>query len=138
MRHIFDYSPLPGLERTGVLAPMIPVTFINGQYSLSTLALLDSGAENAVISTEIADSLHIDWVNIKKEVGFGMGTNFIFHRFEDLEAEIENNNFLMNTCVVEGIYAFKCILGRNDIFKKAEIIFRGYENKFELVFRSLN
>lgn len=134
----FDYSLLPGLERTGVLAPIIPITFVNGTYSFSTYALIDSGAENAVISTVIADALNIDWAKIKQEKGFGMGSGFLFHRFNDLTADIEGNEFNLNVCVVEGIYAFKCVLGRNDIFKKAEIKFRGFENKFELDFRKMN
>ena len=138
MALVFKYSPLPGLERTGVLAPIVPITFTNGVYEFSTYALIDSGAENAVISTVIADALHIDWSNIKQEKGFGMGSQFLFHRFNDLKANVENNEFVIDICVVEGIYVFKCILGRNDIFKKAEIKFKGYENKFELVFRKMN
>ncbi len=138
MALVFKYSPLPGLERTGVLAPIVPITFTNGVYEFSTYALIDSGAENAVISTVIADALHIDWSNIKQEKGFGMGSQFLFHRFNDLKANVENNEFVIDICVVEGIYVFKCILGKNDIFKKAEIKFKGYENKFELVFRKMN
>jgi len=138
MALVFKYSPLPGLERTGVLAPIVPITFTNSVYEFSTYALIDSGAENAVISTVIADALHIDWSNIKQEKGFGMGSQFLFHRFNDLKANVENNEFVIDICVVEGIYVFKCILGRNDIFKKAEIKFKGYENKFELVFRKMN
>ena len=138
MSFIFDYNLLPGLERTGVLAPMIPITLSNGTKSFSTYALIDSGAENAVISTVIAEALNIDWRNIKQEKGFGMGSGFLFHRFKDLEADIESNEFFLDVCVIEGIYAFKCVLGRNDIFKKAEIKFRGFENKFEINFRNMN
>ncbi len=138
MALIFDYSSLPGLERTGVLAPIVPVTFYSGLKSFSTYALIDSGAENAVIFTVIAEALNIDWRNINREKGFGMGSGFLFHRFKDLEADIENNEFMLDVCIIEGIYAFKCVLGRNDIFKKAEIKFKGFENKFELNFREMN
>lgn len=55
-----DYSPLPGLEKTGVLAPMLPITFINGKHEFSTIALVDSGAESGVISTVIAEALSIN------------------------------------------------------------------------------
>jgi predicted aspartyl protease len=54
-----NYSPLPGLEKTGILAPMIPVTFKNGRHEFSTIALVDSGAEAGIISTVIADKLNI-------------------------------------------------------------------------------
>lgn len=32
MTHSIAYSPLHGLEKTGVLAPMIPVTFLNKDF----------------------------------------------------------------------------------------------------------
>ena len=76
MGKIYDYAPLPGLERTGVMAPLVPATFINGVYNISTLALVDSGAESGVISTTIADDLHIDWINLPKESGLTMSGGF--------------------------------------------------------------
>lgn len=138
MIHTFDYSPLPGLERTGVLAPMIPVTFINGIYRFSTFALVDSGAESGVVSTVIADALGIDWANLEQQTGLTMSGGFKYRTFENLEIEIEGNSFMMSLNIAEGINAFKCILGRNDIFKKARIEFRGYERKFDIEFRKLN
>lgn len=67
MPHVVKFSPLPGLERTGVMAPMCPVTFINGMNEFPTIALVDSGAERGLISTVIADSLGIDWAKIAFE-----------------------------------------------------------------------
>jgi len=69
-----DYSPLPGFEKTGVLAPMIPVTFINRGHVFSTLALVDSGAEAGIISTVIADKLNIKWREIPAKSGFSIGS----------------------------------------------------------------
>lgn len=138
MKLVYNYSPLPTLEKTGVLAPIVPVTFINGLYEFPTYALIDSGAENAAISTVIADALGIDWRNLEKQTGFGVGSSFYFHTFNDLTADIEGNEFNLNVGIVEGVYAFKCILGRKDIFKKAQINFKGFDNKFELDFRNLN
>lgn len=138
MGKIYDYSPLPGLERTGVLAPMIPVTFTNGIYNISTFALVDSGAEYGVISTVIADDLHIDWANLPKESGLTMSGGFFYHVFKGLHAEIDDNPFMLNINVVEGVNAFKCVLGRKDLFRKADILFKGYKDQFELTFREIN
>ena len=135
---VVPYSPLPGLENTGVLAPMVPVTFINGKYEFSTFALVDSGAESAVISTVIADALNIKWERTPKKSGFSIGSSFIFHIVRNLEADIFDHNFSLNVNVVEGIFAFKCILGRRDIFKWAKIAFEGYKNQFEITFREFN
>lgn len=134
---VIDYSPLPGLEKTGVLAPMIPVTFINGGQEFSTIALVDSGAEAGIISTVIADKLNIKWREIPARSGFSVGSNFLFHPV-DIDALVYEHNFPLKINVVEGIFAFKCILGRKDLFKRARICFEEYKNQFELVFRELN
>jgi len=132
-----DYSLLPGLERTGVLAPMIPVTFENNGLKFSTLALVDSGAESAVISTVIADELNIDWRKIPRKSGFSIGGSFLFHPTE-LRAIIFDHEFSFQANVVEGIFAFKCIFGRRDFFKRAKITFEGYKNQLEITFREFN
>ena len=132
-----DYSLLPGLERTGVFAPMIPVTLENGNFEFSTIALVDSGAESAVISTVIADELNIDWRKIPRKSGFSIGGNFLFHPI-NLKAIIFDHEFSFQANVVEGIFAFKCVLGRRDIFKRAKISFEGYKNQFEITFREFN
>lgn len=138
MNVVIPYSPLPGLEETGVLAPMLPITFINEKYEFSTFALVDSGAESAVISTIIADTLNIKWRKAKKKIGFSIGSGFTFHTIKSLEVNIFDNNFKIDVNAVEGIHAFKCILGRRDIFKRTKIIFEGYKNQFEIDFRELN
>lgn len=128
----FEYSLLPGLERTGVLAPMLPITLMNGIYSFSTIALVDSGAQRGLISTVIADELHIKWKNFPIREGFSTGGNFLYHEVGETKTEIVNISFRFNLNVVEGIYAFKCILGRSDIFRVAKITFEGYKKQFHL------
>lgn len=132
-----DYSPLPGLEKTGVLAPMIPVTFINSKREFSTIALVDSGAESGIISTIIADELGITWAKIPTKYGFSIGSSFIFHPIT-IKASIYDHTFSLNVNVVEGIFAFKCILGRKDLFKRAKICFEEYKKQFEITFREFN
>lgn len=135
---IVPYSPLPDIKSEIVLAPLIPVTFYNGKYEFSTLALIDSGASGAVISTVIADALGIEWKNISAEGGFSVGGSFRFHLIDDIKASVYDNDFMLNLSVIEGVSPYKCILGQADIFKKAKITFEGYKNQFEIVFRDFN
>lgn len=134
----FKYSLLPGLEKTGVLAPIVPVTFINKNTEFPTFALVDSGAEQGLISTVIADALEINWRKYPKEVGLTSSGQFIFHRVSNINARIENYEFRMTIVVAEGMNAFKCILGRRDIFQQAKITFEGYKREFQIEFRNLN
>lgn len=138
MKHIVAYSHLPGLEKTGVLAPMLPITFINGDNEISTIALVDSGAESGMISTVIAEELGINWVKLPQYTGFTSSGRFAYRFFENLTVESFNNNFSMNISIAEGVNAFKCILGRKDIFRKAKVTFEGYKNQFSIEFRRLN
>lgn len=134
----YNYSLLPGLEQTGVLVPIIPVTFIHTNREISTFALVDSGAEQAVISTVIAQELEIDWRSYPKKIGFATSGQFIFHTIPKVIASIEEYEFQITINVVEGINAFKCILGRKDIFQRAKITFEGYKKQFSVEFREQN
>ncbi|OGH48036.1 MAG: hypothetical protein A3A51_02580 [Candidatus Levybacteria bacterium RIFCSPLOWO2_01_FULL_39_10] len=136
MKYTYDYSLLPGSVTT--LAPVIPVTFINGKYNFDTFALVDSGADSGLISTVIADALHIDWNKLKRETGYTTSGEFYYRTFKNLETEIEFNPFMIDINIVEGVAPFKCILGRNDLFLKAEITFRGFANQFDIEFRKFN
>ncbi len=138
MIHTIKYSLLPGFERTGVLAPILPVTFINGKYEMSSFALVDSGAEYGLISTIIAEALNIDWIKLPKKQGFTASGSFVYHTAKNIEAEVFGHNFRLSLNIAEGINAFKCILGRNDIFKQAKITFEGCKNQFYIEFRNLN
>lgn len=133
-----NYSLLPGLERTGVLAPMIPVTFINGVYEFSTVALVDSGAEKALISTVVADALNIDWAHLPRHSGLTTSGSFFYHTYENLTIKSYDNEFITNINIAEGINAFKCVLGRQDLFRNAKITFEGYKKQFHIEFRQLN
>lgn len=135
---IVQYSPLPDITSKVVLAPLVPIILRNVKYEFPTFALIDSGASGAVISTVIADVLNIKWDKLPAEGGFSVGGNFKFHKFDNLKADVFDNEFFLNVSVVEGISPYKCILGQADIFKRAKIIFEGYKNQFEIEFRDFN
>jgi len=134
----FAYSPLPGSKSKVVLAPLVPVTFRYKRFAFPTFALVDSGATGAIISTVIADALHIDWDTIPPEGGVTISGQFRFHRIKNIEAQIEDERFSLSLSVVEGISPYHCILGQNDLFKKSKIIFEGYKKQFEIIFREYN
>lgn len=135
---IIKYSQLPNIESKIVLAPLVPITFANGDYEFSTFALVDSGATGAIISTVIAEDLHIDWRKIPVNFGFSVGSSFKSHRYNNLDAEVYNHKFRLSVGIVEGISPHRCILGQADIFKRAKITFEGYKQQFEIKFRELN
>ncbi|MBU1327517.1 retropepsin-like domain-containing protein [Patescibacteria group bacterium] len=135
---IIPFSHLPGLERTGVLAPMVPVTFINDSNECPTFALVDSGAERGLISTVIANSLGIEWNKLPKKTGFTTASTFTFRIFRDLKVNVHGHEFIMDMNIVDGISAFKCILGRKDLLRRAKITFECYKNQFQIDFRKYN
>lgn len=138
MIHKISYSSLPGLERTGVLAPMIPVIFTHKRYEFEAIALVDSGAEGSLISTVIAEELNIDWTKLPQHSGLTSSGRFTYRSFKNLDMHIFDHDFRLEVAIAEGIHAFKCILGRRDIFKKAKVTFEGYKNVFHIEFRAMN
>ncbi len=138
MAHIIPFSPLPGLEKTGVLAPMVPVTFSNGTNDFPTFALVDSGAERGLISTVIAESLGIAWEKLSANTGLTTAGSFTFRVFRDLQVDVFGHSFIMDMNIVDGISAFKCILGRKDLFRRAKITFECYKNEFQIDFRKFD
>lgn len=135
---IIKYSQLPDVKTKSVLAPLIPVTFYNSNYEFSTFALVDSGATGGVISTVIADALNIKWDKIPVMQGFTVGGTVRSHRFNNLKANIYDNEFSLSIGIVEGTSPYKCILGQRDLFQRAKIVFEGYKNQFEIIFREYN
>lgn len=131
----YSYSPLPGITSKIVLAPLVPITLHYKHFEFPTFALIDSGATGAVISTVIAEELDIKWRNIPVTTGFTLSGQFRFHKIENIYAEIDDASFILNINIIEGISPYRCILGQMDLFKKAKIVFEGYRNQFEIIFR---
>lgn len=135
---IVKYSPLPDVISKTVLVPLLPVTFIHGKYEISALCLVDSGATGGVISTAVAEDLHINWRKIPVSIGFSVGASFRSHKFSKLQVEVSSHKFQLSVSIIEGISAYRCILGQADIFQRAKITFEGYKKQFEITFREYN
>jgi len=131
----FSYSQLPGITSKVVLVPLVPLTFRYKNHDFATFALVDSGAVGAVISTVIADELGIKWREVPAMIGYTLSGEFRAHLVENIRVEIGDAEFLLSLNIVEGISPFRCVLGQRDLFKKAKVIFEGYKNQFEIIFK---
>ena len=131
----FSYSPLPGVSKKAILAPMVPLTLKWKGNEFPTFALVDSGAAGAVISTVIANELNLNWREVSANVGFTMSGEFRSYLVENIDIEIGDTSFTTSINVIEGISPYRCILGQRDLFKKAKVIFEGYINQFEIIFK---
>lgn len=129
---------MPTVKNKVVLAPIVPVTFSYNNKGFSTFALVDSGASGAMISTVIADALGIEWDKIPASIGFTPSGQFRYHLLENIEANVNGHIFFLSMSIAEGISPYQCILGQNDLFKKAKITFEGYKKQFEIIFRQFN
>lgn len=134
----FQYSQLPTVTSKVVLAPIVPVTFKFKNNEFPTFALVDFGASGAMFSTVIAEILGIEWQSISTGIGFTSSGKFRFHTAKNVVAEISGHEFSLNISVAEGISPYQCILGQNDLFQKAKIVFESYKKEFEIIFRNIN
>lgn len=129
----FRYSPLPGLPKS-TLKPLIPITLSYNDNLFPTFALVDSGADNASISLEVAETLGIEWRKIPPFGGFSISNPFKYHPIQ-MRVKILNNEFLIVVNIIEGTSVLPCVLGQEDLFKCARIVFEGYREVFEISFR---
>ena len=135
-KHTFEYSVLPGLKGT-VPSPIIPLTLKYKKEYFPTFALVDSGAMTGCISTVIAEELGIDWNAIPVEIGIGVGSNFRYHP-HTIDFIIDEIPYSAKINIIEGIAAYKCILGQSDFFQRAKVTFERYNKKFYVEFRDYN
>lgn len=130
------YSYLPGIDNSS-LYPLLPVWFINKEHEALTLALVDSGATNAAISTALADDLGIDWKKIPPVKGFAAGGSFVSHPAR-IKIKIFDEEFMVRVHIVENLMPYDAILGQNDLFQRAKITFEAYKKQFSIEFREFN
>lgn len=67
----FHYKVSEGPNGKSVKRPLIPVTFMNGEASFETAALLDSGADICAMNQEMAEVLGLD-LSGKRELCYGV------------------------------------------------------------------
>ncbi|MFH1771159.1 MAG: hypothetical protein ABH828_06420 [archaeon] len=130
MTIIFNYKSITRPDGTKVKTPSIPVE-LSGKNKIDTVALLDSGADQAAISLEIAEILGLD-VTGKKHPAYGIGG-----KVDSIQSKMrisvgkghEYYSFLVPVKVILGKYDFGIILGRLGFFSKFVISFDQYKEK---------
>lgn len=127
------YSRLPGFPKSPLM-PTIEVNLISGKSQFPTRALVDSGASQSAITTEVAEFLGIDWNSLPSFTGFSIQGAYGCHPYP-LKIEILGQNFTFTFNIIEGRSIFSCVLGQEDFFKMARVVFERYREVFEISFK---
>lgn len=112
--------------------PLLQVRLKHGQKYIDLDCLVDSGAGDCLFSTDIADVLGIDLKAAETREYYGIGeiavTGFVypvllnikgFDEWITIDAGFINENEMP-------------LLGQSGFFENYEIIFRSYQNRFEI------
>lgn len=124
----FPYTTLPG-HPYDTKRPLVSIKFIHqDKPTLPILCLIDSGADYTYLTLEIAKFLGIDLTNIKPQKSFGInGSPFICFAAE-IELEIGGYHLTIPVHFSNQLTgAFPCIIGQENFFSKARIVFERYK-----------
>lgn len=124
----FPYTTLPGIPKD-TKRPLVPIKFIHKNKStLPILCLVDSGADYSYLATEIAVFLEIDLSKVKPQKSFGInGSPFVCYPSE-INIEIGGHKLMIPVHFSDQLSnAFPCILGQENFFSQARIIFERYK-----------
>lgn len=131
----FKYQPYLNLtDQKGefLMFPMLHICLKNGRKSLNLRALVDSGASTSLFNIDVADALGIDLSSAQKRDYYGIGERTIqgyvhpiklnvggFARWITIDAGFIENDEMP-------------LLGQAGFFDSYEVIFRKFQNKFEI------
>jgi len=114
--------------------PTVEVNLIHEGNQFPTRALIDSGASQSAITTEVAEFLGIDWNSVRSFTGFSIQGAYACHPYP-LKIEILGQTLTFTFNIIEGRSIFSCILGQEDFFKVARVVFERYREVFEITFK---
>jgi predicted aspartyl protease len=131
----FPYTKLPG-SPDATLRPLVPVRFVyKGRTTLPIFAMVDSGADYSYVTGEIADLLGIKLNKNKPVRSFGVdGSPFLSYE-SAVEIELGGHRFAAKVLFADKLGAFKVVLGQEDFFYKARIVFERYKWNLEITFK---
>ncbi|NOZ80143.1 MAG: hypothetical protein GXP63_00600 [DPANN group archaeon] len=128
----FRYKLQERKNHGNVYAPCIPLTF-SGKQKLTSVALIDSGADTPVISRDFAELLELDLRGKKQDVAGIGGT--VKGTLSKVSVKIEKGHdrvvFQMPVWVLDD-FNNNPLLGREVFFDKFNIKFQQNEKKFIL------
>lgn len=124
----FPYTTLPGLPKD-TKRPLVPIRFIHKDKStLPILSLVDSGADYSYLTSEIADLLEIDLTSIKPQASRGINGSLFLCYPSEITIGIGGHSLKIPVHFSPQLSkAFPCILGQENFFSKARVIFERYK-----------
>lgn len=112
--------------------------FLNGSRTLTTKALIDTGADDSLLNIGFAKSLNIDAKKGVKGQTRGVGNIVIpvyYHKIEMELPNFPNSRVPIQVGFIDsgGVGA---LLGRNDFLDNFKVTFEMYNNTFEIELKS--
>jgi hypothetical protein len=116
----------------GEFYPLIPVTLVKNRKSITTIALVDSGATISLFQGSLGESLGINLETGKKKLFQGVGGKIIGY-VHPIVLEIANFKFPCEVAFSHELTTSLNMLGRKGFFDKFLVIFD--EKRREVVLR---
>lgn len=134
---IFPYIEFRGFVEERIFRPMIPVTFEFGGKSVTTYALVDSGADYTILPIEIAGRLNL---KLEGQINFeilGAGENSfrVYKSPENIKHIIKKRGFRDITCMAEVYFAesgVTTLLGQKGFLSSLDVNLRGKKRELEI------
>lgn len=129
------YKVLPAFRKT--LWPILDLqlSYRGRMFPYKILALVDSGASNSIIRTDIAEALGVDLREGKKIRGASVSGNYeSVELSKRIDVDIWGHKFDFKFFALKNM-VWDCILGEDSIFEIARIDFQKFKGYFEIRFR---
>ncbi|MFN0117999.1 MAG: aspartyl protease family protein [Elusimicrobiota bacterium] len=117
-----NYYEFPYVKFHGKYYPLIPIVLKNRKKTVSTFALIDSGASISVFRPEIAEALGVIKKS-KKEIRLGTANGGVDIHVVKMGIEVEDTSFSAQIGFSKKYAASFNILGRAGIFSRFSICF---------------
>ena|SRR2546423_9015079 len=135
---IFDYRKIPNHavpKKHWIKRPMLQLTLINGTKRQQVVCLVDSGADESLFHTSIAENLGIELeTGIRKTFNGISGSIYAYaHKVEiEVQGFERRVGIDVNFTDSDGVHA---ILGQRGFFENFEVCFKRYRGRIEITER---
>jgi hypothetical protein len=119
---IYPYRPQRRGNETRYL-PLIPLEMHNARRHLRVRALIDSGAEQTVFSTQLADELGIEYLNNRSVMLQGIG-GIVRGYLATVDLTLGTYRWTTSAIFAESIGADSGMLGQLGFFEFFTVVFR--------------
>jgi len=136
----FSYTRFPVLDCEGkevdeVFRPLIPITFVDGPKQITTMAIIDTGADECCFPGEVATYLGHNLTKGNARPFNGVGGMVIAH-LHQTNVVISGHKLQMNIYYSDswnntGI----CLLGQNSFLTRFNVTLNRKDKEFEILFR---